>query len=503
MRGLTPKVLFAIIITGASAVAAPQIDCENPVYQFGTMDSSSTVKTSFVIQNTGDEPLEFTKVRNCCGVSSQLSGMTIPSGSNAVLSVDFNLEGRKGPQLKTIYLISNDPQEPFYKIRLMGRVVPAQEARPILEEGVQANDQSIFAEKVRSDTTVLIDFFYEPGCHDCEKIEAELLPKVEKRFGGHCVVYAHDIGIETNFITLLQLENSTGHAGPERAYLIVNKQFVFGPNPSHKEFLSLISKLLEQGAESAPVVLDSENLAEERFDGFTLSAVLVAGILDGINPCAISTLVFFMSLLAVSKVRNQQLILLGISFCLASFATYLALGFGLLRILHLFSVFKTVRAAIEWGMVAILLVLASLSFRDAVRFRKSRDAHDVTLQLSSGMKQRIHGVMRRGLKTGHLVLGGLFIGATVTALESVCTGQVYVPTLVLILKDNALAESRAWLYLLAYNLMFILPLLLTFTAVYFGLRTDTLLAWSRKNVAFSKVLLGMFFVVMSCLIMFF
>jgi hypothetical protein len=46
---------------------------------------------------------------------------------------------------------------------------------------------------------------------------------------------------------------------------------------------------------------------------------------------------------------------------------------------------------------------------------------------------------------------GLLIGVVVTALESVCTGQVYVPTLVLILKNNALAESRAWLYLLAYN----------------------------------------------------
>ena len=25
---------------------------------------------------------------------------------------------------------------------------------------------------------VQIDFFYEPGCHDCERIEAEILPEV-------------------------------------------------------------------------------------------------------------------------------------------------------------------------------------------------------------------------------------------------------------------------------------------------------------------------------------
>lgn len=98
------------------------------------------------------------------------------------------------------------------------------------------------------------------------------------------------------------------------------------------------------------------------------------------------------------------------------------------------------------------------------------------------------------------MLGGLFIGAAVTALESVCTGQVYVPTLVLILKNNDLAESRAWLYLLTYNLMFILPLILTFIAVYFGLRTDTLIKWGRKNVVLSKCLLASFFTLMALLI---
>jgi len=353
---------------------------------------------------------------------------------------------------------------------------------------------------------VEIDFFFEPGCEECEQIEAELLPKVGKQFGDACIIRAHDIGIETNFLYLLKLENAIGHMGPNRGYLIVNKQFLFGPNPSHEEVLSLVSSLVGQASPHAPeygkrVLQSDSSVAEERFGGFTFGAVIVAGLLDGLNPCAISTLVFFMSLLAVSKVRNRQLALLGASFCVASFLTYLALGFGLLRVLYLFAGFKTVRAAIEWGMVAALAVLAVLSFRDALRFRKSGQADDVTLQLSSGMKKRIHGVMRRGLGTGHLILGGLFIGAAVTALESVCTGQVYVPTLVLILKDNTL-RARAWALLLLYNVLFIVPLVVVFIAVYRGLRTETLLEWSRKNVVISKLCLGAFFVLMAVLILF-
>ncbi len=123
MRGRMVTVLFfaAVVLCGVSR-AEPRVHCERPAFQFGSVDSSSTVETAFTIQNTGDAVLEFTKIRCCCGVSSQLSSMTVLPGSNSVLSVRFVLKGRRGPQLKTVYLISNDPVTPFYKVRLMGRV---------------------------------------------------------------------------------------------------------------------------------------------------------------------------------------------------------------------------------------------------------------------------------------------------------------------------------------------------------------------------------------------
>lgn len=349
---------------------------------------------------------------------------------------------------------------------------------------------------------VQIDFFYEPGCHSCEQIEQDLFPELEKRFPGRYEITAHDIGIKTNFILLLQTEDSLGYEASDRAYLVVNQQHIFGANPSPEEFLNLISQLLSQSdtaGSTAKPGTDSAGLIQKRFTGFTVCTVLTAGLIDGINPCAISTLVFFMSLLAVSKIRKQQLLLLGISFCLASFLTYLALGFGLFRALHLFSGFTVLRTVIERSMAAVLLVLAALSFRDAVRFRKTGCTADVTLQLSATMKKRIHEVMRRGLKSPHLFLAGLFIGTLVTALESVCTGQVYVPTLILILKKSAFSEPRAWLLLLLYNLLFILPLVTVFIAVYFGLQTGVLLSWSRRHVTRSKILLGLLFILLAAL----
>lgn len=347
---------------------------------------------------------------------------------------------------------------------------------------------------------VIIDFFYEPGCHDCERIEAELLPQLEKRFPAACRIQKHDIGVETNFLYLLHLENEMGYKQPERAYLIVNKQYAFGAAPSHEEFLSRISSQLERGISYPAASAVPQDLAKKWYSGFTFPAVLAAGLIDGINPCAFSTLVFFMSLLSVAGIRNRALLLMGVSFCLASFLTYLALGFGLFRVLHLFSGFTVLRGVIECGMSAVLLLLAVLSFRDAIRFRKTARVGDVTLQLSTGMKKRIHDVMRRGMGNTSVILGGLFIGTAVTALESVCTGQVYVPTLILILKDSTFSEPRAWLLLIFYNVLFVLPLVIIFLAVYFGLKTETLLAWSRRNVVGSKILMGLLFLAMALLI---
>ncbi len=84
------------------------------------------------------------------------------------------------------------------------------------------------------------------------------------------------------------------------------------------------------------------------------------------------------------------------------------------------------------------------------------------------------------------------------ALESVCTGQVYVPTLILMVK--ATGSGMALMLLLLYNAMFILPLVVVFAATYRGLNTQTLVEWSRRNVVTSKVLLGAFFAAMGVLI---
>lgn len=104
----------------------------------------------------------------------------------------------------------------------------------------------------------------------------------------------------------------------------------------------------------------------------------------------------------------------------------------------------------------------------------------------------------KGLTARSLLVGSLVIGVAVTALESVCTGQVYVPTLVLVIKTGA-SVFRGTGYLLLYNVMFIVPLVIAFVLAYRGFRTERFVQWSIRNVVPSKILLGLLFVVLAVL----
>jgi hypothetical protein len=213
-------------------------------------------------------------------------------------------------------------------------------------------------------------------------------------------------------------------------------------------------------------------------------------------------LVFFVSLLAVSGVRSGKLLMVGIPFCIASFLVYIAIGFGLMSVIHGFSGLPAIRRCVEAAVVAALGLLSALSFRDAWRYRAGGSPSNVTLQLPRGAKQLIHRVMRAGLSSRTVVPASFAVGAAVTVLETVCTGQAYLPTLVLVVASGV-SSRDALLFLLLYNVMFVLPLVIVFTAVYFGLSTGRLVEWSRGHVVPAKVLLGLLFLALGGLILIF
>ena len=351
-------------------------------------------------------------------------------------------------------------------------------------------------------TAVTVDYFFEPGCNDCAGMQEAVLPALERQYAGRYVLRPFDVGVLTNYLKLVAAQERAG--APDNAHvtlLLDDRRLLSGLAQIRTNLFPAMEACLRDraaGRSTEPAGLAppvAQAFLARRLKSFTLAGVLAAGLIDSINPCAISTLVFFMSLLSVARVGRARMWLAGGAFVAATFVTYVALGFGLFRVLYLVVSVRTLRHAVDAAMIAVLAVFAWLSFRDALRYRRTGNPSAVTLQLPAGLKARARDAMRRGLRTRNLLLGGLSIGVVVTVLESVCTGQVYVPTLVFLIRGGQSLPASLG-YLLAYNLMFVLPLVVILALTCGGLQTMSLLAWSRRNVVASKVLLGLFFLAM-------
>lgn len=228
---------------------------------------------------------------------------------------------------------------------------------------------------------------------------------------------------------------------------------------------------------------------------FTVPVIIIAGLLDGINPCVISTLVFFVSLLAVAGIRGRTVLVVGAAFCTGTYVTYLLLGLGLVHVIHAVGAFAVAQRAVELSMACALLVCACMSFRDAYVYAHSGAPARVALQLPGVLKRSIHAAMRRGITARRVAAASLVLGCMATLLERVCTGQAYVPALTAIVKTHHF-DVGAWFLLLLYNACFVTPLALVFLPVHYGISTRALLVWSRANVVVSKCAMGCVFIML-------
>jgi hypothetical protein len=271
---------------------------------------------------------------------------------------------------------------------------------------------------------------------------------------------------------------------------------IFALREKQALFLSISPARQNQPAESTQA--PSEVL--QQFQRFGPGAVAIAGLIDGVNPCAFTSIVFFLSMLAYLKKARRQIMIIGVGFTTGSFIGYFLLGLGLMGAVKSFSVNHGLSCGIAYGVVVMAFALAAWSIVDAVRYARTGDTKQVTLGLPKQLKDRVHSVIRNGLKTRNLALGSFLVGLAVSVLESLCTGQIYLPVIMFITRAPGL-RARAVAYLLLHNVMFILPLVVILTMAYCGVRSEKLGQFLRRHLAVAKLGMAVLFVALGVLIL--
>lgn len=225
----------------------------------------------------------------------------------------------------------------------------------------------------------------------------------------------------------------------------------------------------------------------------TLATVLIAGVVDGINPCAFTVLLLFITALTgtlpagehdAARLRGRMLGLGGI-YIGSIFFTYLALGIGVLVSLDFFT-----RQHIPARFGALLAVLFGLWML--------KDYFLPELGWRLQAPARVGAVARAMAKKATLpalIAGGILIGLCTVP----CSGAVYLAVLSLLaLQDTAL---QGYAYLVLYNVVFVLPLAVILVAASSRPVLNRLAHWNLHHKEWVRLALGSGVVVMGLAIL--
>ncbi|MDP8259421.1 MAG: DUF1573 domain-containing protein [Candidatus Gygaella obscura] len=241
----------------------------------------------------------------------------------------------------------------------------------------------------------------------------------------------------------------------------------------------------------------------DKFRKLNMTMVLGAGLADSINPCAFTVLVFFVSFLGFVGYRRKEIIFVGTIFIITVFLTYLLLGLGVFEIFKILGINVYLEITIALLTMGLAFLLAALNIYDFVIFKRTKDAHKTILKLPGMVKSRIQSVIKQSTdireKTGYskktifgMIISSVGCAFLVTVFESVCTGQLYLPTIVFVMNATS-TKFLAFSYLVLYNLMFVLPLFIIVILGGYGLTSEKFARFSQKNLGLIKIITALIF----------
>jgi cytochrome c-type biogenesis protein len=225
----------------------------------------------------------------------------------------------------------------------------------------------------------------------------------------------------------------------------------------------------------------------------TLPTVITAAVIDGINPCAFTVLLLFITtMLATAQTGQMQesairmrLVRLGAIFIGAIFFTYLALGVGLLQSVKLLT--NQHLPARLGAMFAVFLGLWMIKdfFLPGWGWQLHGPAWMVAVTRRTAQRATVPA----------LVGGGILIGLCTVP----CSGAVYLGIISLLaLQPSALL---GYAYLVLYNVIFILPLIVILVAASARPTLNHLAHWNLHHKEWVRLILGSGVVVMGLLIL--
>jgi len=245
------------------------------------------------------------------------------------------------------------------------------------------------------------------------------------------------------------------------SYLIGDKPII--SNLRDKEYLSNIVNCNFSSIYSGDIDSAGVSPLNPNSQTLTLGAIIIAALIDSINPCAFGVLIFLLATMFSTASRKRAL-KYGLIYVFIIFLVYFLAGLGIMKIITEFS------GIMNYVIIftGILVFIGGLiEIKDFFWYGKG-----ASLRIPVSLKPTLEKITQKGTLWAVILLG-----AIVALVELPCTGGIYLAILSLMHVNKTFGIP----YLLLYNFIFILPLLVMVLIAYYGTKTEKITNWVEGN----------------------
>lgn len=195
---------------------------------------------------------------------------------------------------------------------------------------------------------------------------------------------------------------------------------------------------------------------------------------DSVNPCAIAVLAMVLIAILIKNPDKKRKVLFGgLAFVSAVYIGYLIYGVIIVQFFSTFAQFlRQYSNYIYKGFAILSMIIGALNVKEFFSYKKGEFLTEMPLSFRPKVKKIIDKITSPG--------GAFTIGFIITLFLLPCTMGPYIVASGLL---SSLGVIGAMPWLMYYNLVFVLPMLIIVGLIYFGMaRVDDVSGWKDMNI---------------------
>jgi hypothetical protein len=178
MKRLFIMILVPLLLTVTLAASA-KITFEKTELDFGELESGKVVDMEYKFKNTGDDTLIIKNISSSCGCTvTKVEKKEYKPGEEGTIPVKFFSRGYNGKVVKTITVSSNDPDNVYTRLKVMGNVV----LKDFAQWEIIGADRLDFKEVAMGQKYTETIKFKNTGTIDLRIIEVTHAPEISPEF---------------------------------------------------------------------------------------------------------------------------------------------------------------------------------------------------------------------------------------------------------------------------------------------------------------------------------